>query len=284
MIIDFHTHTFPDSIAAKAIKKLSETADVAPCTDGTCAALSRSSTECGIDLSVLLPIATRPAQTEKINAEAIHTNTFMYRTRLLSFGTIHPENEDYEAILRSLKEEGIPGIKLHPVYQSVYVDDPRIINIISCAESLDLYTIIHAGYDIGFPEHDMVTPEHIKNMLKSTGAKRVILAHMGGWGCWDDVEKLLLADDDIRERIYLDTAFSMRPIDMRGMESNDIYLKNDQFLRMVRTLGADRVLFGTDSPWSRQADSLEVIKKSGLSPDEIKLVLGDNAAKILRIM
>jgi len=281
MLIDFHTHTFPDNIAASAIKKLAATADTKPHTNGTSTALTKATVENGFDYSVVLPIATKPSQTNGINERAVWQNRLSSSTHLISLGTIHPDNEDYSYILKSLKENGIRGIKIHPVYQRTCIDDERFLNIIACAESLDLFTVTHGGYDIGFPELDLVGPEHIMNVMKKIRPKRLILAHMGAWGCWDEVENTLLEDDFTRENVYLDTAFCLHPDDDAGIGANTTFLGAEQFVRIVKKIGAHRVLFGTDSPWSDQADSMNVIKKSGLSPEELDLIFGDNAAKLL---
>jgi predicted TIM-barrel fold metal-dependent hydrolase len=52
----------------------------------------------------------------------------------------------------------------------------------------------------------------------------------------------------------------------------------------VRKHSADKILFGSDSPWSSQRETLEMVKTSGLTPDELNLILENNAAKLLNIV
>ena len=52
-------------------------------------------------------------------------------------------------------------------------------------------------------------------------------------------------------------------------------------VRMVRTFGAERILFGTDSPWSGQRESLTWIRDTALNADELEAILGANAQKLL---
>ena len=61
MIIDFHTHAFPDKLAPKAMKILSSQSAFEPWTDGTVSGLKKSMDEFGIDISVVLGIATNDA-------------------------------------------------------------------------------------------------------------------------------------------------------------------------------------------------------------------------------
>lgn len=58
MIIDFHTHIFPDKLAPRATAHLSELCHEAPATDGTASGLIASMKRAGISLSVALPVLT----------------------------------------------------------------------------------------------------------------------------------------------------------------------------------------------------------------------------------
>ena len=189
MIIDFHTHTFPEELAGRAIGKLAASSRARNHLDGTAGALRASMREAGVDYSVLLPVVTRTGQQGDINRAAIETNRHSGETGLISFGGIHPENEDYREILRFLAENGVKGIKIHPVFQRVPIDDIRYLRIIECADENDMIVITHAGYDIGFPGEDFSSVERIRRMLDAVKPRKFVLAHMGGWDCWEEVEE-----------------------------------------------------------------------------------------------
>ncbi|MCI6870348.1 MAG: amidohydrolase family protein [Selenomonadales bacterium] len=276
MIIDFHTHSFPEEIAARAIAKLSGPSHMDPYTDGTRSGLLQSMKEGGIGLSVLMPVATSPRQTTSINRIAIETNEQSDKTGLASFGAVHPDNADYRIQLRTLAENGIKGIKLHPVFHQIYFDDIRYMRIVDCAAENNLAVTIHGGYDIGFPGQDFVTPEHILPVIKEVGHKKLIAAHMGGWSCWNDAEQLLACTD-----IYLDTSFSLMELYYHSGKRIE-HLSNEKFCCFVRHHGADKILFGSDSPWVSQKASVEAIRESGLNENEVKLILEDNAKALLK--
>lgn len=280
MIIDFHTHIFPENLAGRAVGKLAESARALNYLDGTAHALRVSMKEAGVDCSVLLPVVTRPGQQEEINRIAIETNERTKETGLLSFGGIHPENGDYRQILRRLAENGVKGIKIHPVFQRVSIDDIRYQRIIACASENDMIVITHAGYDIGFPGEEYASPAHIERVLDLVKPKKFVLAHMGGWGSWEEVEARIIGRD-----VWLDTAFSLLPVEpapgtLRRPEE-DPPLSREAFLRMVKGHGADRILFGTDSPWSGQSRMAAYLLESGLTPAEREAILGGNAAELL---
>lgn len=281
MIIDFHTHTFPDQIVKRAIAKLSESAHIKNYLDGTLDSLKTSMQEAGIDYAVLLPVVTKPSHQEEINRAAIQTNERFSETGILSFGGIHPDNVNYREIIKNLAAHGVRGIKLHPVFQQTYFDDIRYLRIMECACENDLIILTHAGLDASFPDQTFVTPDHIRMALKQVHPHKLVLAHMGGWGCWDAAENLLTEYD-----VWLDTAFTLSPLrDGTGAITNGSFkpLEREQFLRMVRTIGADRILFGSDSPWTDLAESLTLIRESGLAASEIQAILGKNAAGLLGI-
>lgn len=284
MIIDFHTHTFPDKLAERAVSSLAESARISNYLDGTTEDLRHSMKDAGIDCSVLLPVVTKPEQQSSINEIAIELNRHFRDTGLISFGGIHPDNEDYRQILQNLARNGIKGIKLHPVFQKTFLDDIRYLRIISCACEQNLIILIHAGYDISHPDQEYSTVPHIESMLDTLDPPKLVLAHMGGWNCWEETEKHLVGRD-----VWLDTAFSLLPlrhvsVNTQKTETDHSYrLSRESFLRMVKKHGAGRILFGSDSPWGGQAETVTALKDTGLSDTELKAVLGDNAAKLLQL-
>ena len=149
MIIDFHTHTFPDKIAGRALTKLSHNSHSKPFTDGTDTGLVRSMKESGIDLSVILPVATDPAQVMGINDSAARREEERLAEGLISFGAMHPDYEDWHGELARIRENGMKGIKIHPVYQETDLDDIRLLRIYDRCAELGLSVVIHAGFDIG---------------------------------------------------------------------------------------------------------------------------------------
>ncbi|MBQ3396133.1 MAG: amidohydrolase family protein [Synergistaceae bacterium] len=239
--------------------------------------------EAKISCSVIQPVATSPSQVIHINDSAININSRFKSSGIISFGAMHPELEDYDSELRRISKSGIKGIKLHPVYQNMPVDDARYIRILECAGKYDLWVMIHAGYDIGYPGNENAMPEKILRAMKSSGNERVILAHMGGWRCWHKSLELF-ADT----HAYIDTAFSLGSF----TPNNDGYYSRseecmmlcaDEFVKMIHAFGAERVLFGSDSPWASQTESVMALSALPLSESEKRKIFYENARSILRL-
>lgn len=162
MIIDFHTHTFPDEIAERTIHKLEAAAGIHARVNGTLAGLKTSMKQAGVDYSVILPVVTKPSQFDTINQCAAAMNG---SDHIISFGGIHPNNTDIPDKLAYIRQLGLPGIKLHPDYQEVHINDERYLKLITAAVDLGLLVIIHAGIDVGLPEEVHCPPEEAVQML-----------------------------------------------------------------------------------------------------------------------
>ena len=282
MIIDIHTHTFPDKIAAATLDKLKHLSHTIPFTDGTAAGLAASMARAGVDRSVVMPVATSPRQVPHVNDASARMNELGAQTGVLSFGCMHPDFDGWKEELARVRDLGLKGIKLHPQYQDTDFDDPRYLRILDRCGELGLVVLTHAGLDIGMPGKDNCAPEMVARVLEQVGPVKLVLAHMGSWRQWDRVEALLPGTG-----VYLDTSFSLgeiTPLDDGHYRPGDLPLLDEAaFLRMVRRFGPDRILFGTDSPWDDQGAALARLQALPLEPAELEAILGGNAKRLLGI-
>ena len=277
MRIDFHTHIFSEDIARRATEKLSKGADLPVFTDGTATGLITSMEKAGVDISLILPVATKPSQVAALNRSAIECNrrfslggkagTFP----LMFFGALHPECEDYRDILKELSKNGIRGIKLHPVFQNTPMDDICYKRITYYARELGLMVLFHVGRDATYLDTTLSSHKYAAGLLSDVGTDGIILAHMGGWAEWAEVPEFLS-----KYPVLVDTAFSLGPTKNPFGDMTD-----DCFMDVVRILGPDRILFGTDSPWTDQKTSIEYINRLPLSNEDRQAILGDNARRLL---
>ena len=266
MIIDFHTHIFPDGIAPKTIPFLEQRSGVKANTDGMLKGLLDAMDKSGVDLSVVHPVVTKPSQFESVNTFAKYVNDTC-QGKLISFGGIHPDCEDYKSKLEYIKSLGLPGIKLHPDYQGVFIDDVRYMRIIEYADELGLMILTHAGVDIGLPEPVHCPPDRMRKVLDAIRPKKMIVAHMGGWSQWEQVCEYLAG-----ENIYLDTAFCLD------------YISQEMFCKIWEKHDKDKILFATDSPWGEAGKTIAQLKAMPLSEEEVEDILANNAKKLLGFM
>lgn len=280
MIIDFHTHTFPGKISSKVVRKLGMAAHIRAYTDGSMEGLTASMALAGADYSVNLPVMTSPEQVEKINSSMIQHRESLLSQGIIAFGGMHPDYPDYKKEIRRLRENHIAGIKIHPAYQNINLDDIRMLRIIDCASEEGLITLTHAGMDIGIYDRNYCSVAHILKVIDEVHPEKFVLAHMGNWDCWQEVEQDLAGAP-----VWLDTAFSIGPIAKNPATDETPYeemnLTDEDFIRLCRKHGTDHILFATDSPWQDQADYISRIKSMSFTDTEKEHIFSGNAVALL---
>lgn len=259
MIIDFHTHIFPDALAARAIPMLAERSGFVPQTDGTVSGLLASMREAGIGKSVALSIATNAHQNKKVNDFVLS----LQDDRLIPFGSVHYE-ADWQYELDRLADGGIKGIKLHPDYQGFFIDDPAMCPIYEYILKKDMILLFHAGQDDGLPNPIHASPDRTARVLGMFTGEKVVLAHLGGFRQWDEVEQYLLGRD-----IYLD------------LSCTTPFMDSSRLTRLLRGHDSNKLLFATDCPWGNQKNDVAAISALDLEPHVKQGILGGNAARLL---
>ena len=262
MLIDFHTHSFPEMIASAALEKLSfVSGGMRPNTDGTVVGYKKLMSEQGVDKAVMLSIATNSTQQKKVNDFAAKVNS----EEIIAFGSIFPDSDDWSKELERIKSLGLKGVKLHPDYQGFSVDDEKMFPIYKKISSLGLITVFHAGLDYGFPPPYGATPEKLEKALKYFDSP-VVAAHWGGLDCGEGVVKHLCGKD-----IYFDTSF--------GYANMPKYYA----AKIIETHTADKMLFGSDCPWHTPEMEMRLLSTLKLTKDEMEKITHKNAEKLLNI-
>ena len=260
MLIDFHTHMFPDAIAAKAMPYLAEKGQIPYWGSATYADNLKQMDENGVDIAVVANIATSPHQEAKVNSFAIEING----PRFASFGSVHPHSENALSELERIAAAGLKGIKLHPEYQYFEVSDRAMYPVYQKCGELGLLILFHAGYDPGFRESFMASPPSLLQVAKDFPENRCVCAHRGGLWAWDGVETLLCGCPNL----YFDTSFCFT-------------MEAEQALRIIRKHGAERIVFGTDFPWNRVGETKGFLDKLPLRQEEKEQIYYKNAAMLL---
>ena len=267
MLIDFHTHVFPDKIAQSTISLLANNSGTHAYTDGTAEGLIKEMVRADADVCVTLPVLTKPSQFESITRFVVQLNE-KYKSqkrRLISFGGLHPDCDNIKEKIKFLKDNGIKGIKIHPDYQGTFIDDDKYYKIISTAKDYDMIVVTHAGVDYGYKDSPVrCTPELVKKIYKRVPYNKLVLAHYGGHKEWQEVSDLLCDLD-----CYFDTAFTLHEIDEKT------------FTEILNKHGADKILFATDCPWRGIKEDRETLLSYNLSEETLNSIFYKNALKLL---
>jgi predicted TIM-barrel fold metal-dependent hydrolase len=258
--VDVHTHAFPDFLAPRAIARLQEKGKTLARLDGTVEALLSSMDRAGVSRSVVCSVATGLDQFDAI----LNWSRQIAGRRIIPFPSLHPRSPGSGEEIRRVAEAGFSGIKLHPEYQDFFIDDPSLADFYGEADEAGLIILFHAGYDIGFPDSDRSSPGRIAQVRASFPRLRIIASHLGGFRQWDEVGRTLLGTD-----VYLDTSYVFG------------HIPRDLLLEIIRGHRPDRILFGSDSPWAGQGETLEEIGTLGLDPEIEGLIRSGNAMELL---
>ena len=271
MIIDFHTHVFPEKIAASTIRSLSERASIPPHSDGTVDGLLSDMRAGGVDIAVNLPVVTKYTQFDSVNAFAKAINDAPRDgapCRIISFAGIHPNEPDPERRMEEIRNFGFLGIKIHPDYQGCFIDDEAYVRILSIAKKYGLITVTHSGLDAAYVTEEIkCTPKRVLKLLDRLGGyDRLVLAHMGGRKLENDVYSLLAGED-----IYFDTAYVLSEI------------SRDMLEKIIERHTPSRILFASDSPWQNTAEDARRLRAFALGKDAEDKIFYQNAKKLLGI-
>ena len=274
MIIDFHTHNFPDAIAPRAIASMVEMLrhQFVPFGDGTLACQLADARANGIDRCVMCPIATKPSQADVILRSALEIRDGARGEEaarvIIPLASVHPADPDFKAHLKAIADAGIPGIKLHPYYQGFRLDDPAVFPFFAAVRDLGLFVIAHCGYDHGFLNVPMCCgPVEIAALLAAVPGlgPRFVAAHLGGReGNPPGATDMLLETGCL-----IDTACL------------EILQDEPDAIRVMETWPTERIVFGTDYPWNRQRRLVEWVKRYRPDPVEQELIFHGNAERVL---
>ena len=261
-IIDAHCHIYPEKIAAKAVNGTDNFYGEHSVGTGTVEDLISREEKAGVDRFIVQSVATTPHQVASIN-NFIATEVAKNPKKLTGLGTLHPESEDIKGDVEHLVSLGLKGVKLHPDIQAFRLDDERCLKIYELCEEKGLILLLHTGDN----RYDYSNPNRLLPVLKTFKNMKVIGAHFGGYSIWEEACKVYC---DI-PNFYVDCSSSMP------------WLIPETTLKIIRTYGADKVLFGTDYPMWNPKLEIESILSLGLDENEIMSILNINAKKLFNL-
>ncbi len=260
-IIDCHCHVYPDKIADRAVEGIHNFYNLHMGYDGRYSTLVEEGSKSGIKHYVIFSVATTPKQVQAINSFIAETvkNSGGIMTGL---GSLHPDSNNIEEDYSHIKELGLKGVKLHPDFQRVPIDDKRCESIYELCRG-DLPVLLHTGDS----RYDFSNPDRIIPVLEKYPDLTVIGAHFGGWSVWDEAASKLSSYPNF----YVDCSSSFD------------WMTAEKAKSIVRAYGADKVLFASDYPmWSYEIE-LKRFFEMGLTADETEKILYKNAIRLFGI-
>lgn len=259
MIIDAHTHIWPDKIAALALGG-NRVPGLEARGDGTVSGLTADMARSGVDLSCCLAIANEARHVDSVNRFVAG----LADEKHFPFGTVHVELP-VEENLASLERHGIRAVKIHPLFQRYGLDDPRLWEIFEAFGS-DYAVITHVGEGGDAFTNGLSNPGMIRDITRQFPDLRLMACHFGGYKILDDAEEMLSGTDVVLETSWPPSLSTIRPERVRDL---------------IRNHGAERIVFGSDWPMTSPEEEIRAIEALGLRDDELELVLGGTLAGVL---
>ncbi len=261
IIIDSHTHVWPDKVAEKAKDYLKQSFSMPISVIPTVSNLLRIMDENAISKSVIASVASRPDQVISINNWLFKTD----RKRFIPFASIHPFYDKWKEELKRIKDNAF-GIKFQPEFQDFYIDDEKIFPLYEHIQKLDIPVLFHCGTELSLPGVIHASPDKIIKITDKFPEMKFIGAHMGGFKIWDEVIEKLAG-----RNIYFDTSSSIS------------YMKKQQLDMLMEKHSVDKILFGTDFPVGNQKKEIDFLKSLDIEEDKKIKLFGGNIMKLLNL-
>jgi uncharacterized protein len=257
VIIDCHTHIWPDKIARAALAKPAD--DLTRKGDGTASGCVESMKRAGIDRSVAFGVSNDAAHRDAANRFVAGLD----REWFIPFGTIHTD-ATVEENLANLREHDIHAVKLHPLFQGISLADPRLWENLEAMQG-EFVILTHVGE--GGEGSERCTPQMLADLVERFPDLDLIAAHFGGFRLLEEVEEKVLGLP-----VHVDTSWPP------GLGSID----PDRVRGMIERHGADRVVFGSDWPIVDPADDVAAVRALGLPDEQTEAIFSGNLLDLLR--
>lgn len=262
MIVDAHCHVWPDALAARLVAARPAGMDAVG--DGTVGGLLRSMDAAGIDMGCTLAIANEARHVARTN-EFVGS---LDRDRFIPCGTVH-SGLSVEDNLRSLRENGIAGVKFHPNFQNMSLADEAVLDIFRGLAEAGIPVLAHVGEGSDPAASERGAPHHLPAVLDAVPGLTLVAFHFGGYHDLEAAGAAAVGD----RRLLLETSW---PPAVGALGA-------DRLRELIERHGADRVVFGSDWPMADPAREISTIRSLGLPADHERAVLGENLAAIFDI-
>ena len=279
MIIDAHCHIFPESFSQRRAELATQDTTFAALFSNpksglaTTAELLQAMDRDRVDVSVIMGMGWASQDI------AVEVNNFLIQARqdhphhLVGFCSVNPAWGRLAAReIRRCIEAGLQGVgELHPDTQGFDITSQiQMKPVMMAAFELGVPVVIHASEPVGhsYPGKGSTTPEKLYRFILNFPENDIICAHWGGglpfYALMPEVDKAL-------RNVYFDTAVS------------PFLYEKQVFATAASLVGPGKILLGSDYPLVSHCRLARELHDSGLEPEAEKAILGENAAKLLKL-
>lgn len=252
MIIDADVHIAPEPTGGNSIK-LDE--------------LLRRMDRAGVDkaLTWLQPPYRREIASSN---EYVYGATRLHPDRILGFGWADPNlglSHARDMVKRCIDAYNFYGVKLNGAQNDFYIDSPDAMAVAEEVAKTGRMLAYHIGGDS--PEH--THPFRLAKIAKAFPETKIFMVHMGGAHFHDFGNAAIEFAQECPNVTIIGSVIRCIPL-----------------LKAIKTLGAERVCFGSDTPFELM--HVEVAKYRSLLSDAVtdeeqNLIMGGNIARLFQL-
>jgi predicted TIM-barrel fold metal-dependent hydrolase len=281
-VIDAHVHAFP---TAEWGRSWQTEARFEPVRDGTLDDVTARMEAAGIEAGVLLLFARPGGRSREEAAGDIRAlnrwglDVARRDPRFLPFVGVDPNvlsPDELVAEIRDGTTAGARGVKIVPPAMQRYADDPLLEPVFATAVELGLPVLSQSGAGGSVPpgpRGPFGRPGAWDGVLSRHKDLRVVLAHMGH-GFEDELVELMRAHDNV----VTDTSLRLgHPRDEHPWDDEAA----ERLVALIRRVGAERVLFGTNYPIADPVEYVDRFNALPLTSLERELIGRENASVLI---
>lgn len=218
---------------------------------------------CGIQRAVCAPhVAIGPDA--PLGNDFVADAAGRFPDRFVAYCTVnpnYPEREMLEEMDRCVARGGFRGIKIHPSVHLYPADGPNYRPMWAFAQEHELPVLAHT-----WESDRLCGPLMFSGIGKAYPRAQILLGHSGASPVGMD-QSIKAAQDS--PNLHLDLTASYLPYGMLEV--------------MVASVGADRVLFGTDTPFLDGRPKIGQVASARISDQEKRSIFGLNAKRLFRL-
>lgn len=193
-----------------------------------------------------------------------------------------------QEIIDKVSNYGARGVKLHPPIGRYYPHDRVMWSAYEACVDLDVPILFHCGPHPHFDGRSLVPqpvlysrPSHFVDIVARFPELKIVLAHMGVGpdnrfpDLYPPLYKEAIAVAKQCPQLYFDTCAVVEP---RWSPA-----PLEDWVAMIREIGAERVLFGSDYPAFDPARDVQWWQQSSLTAAEKRLIFAENARRVFKL-
>jgi predicted TIM-barrel fold metal-dependent hydrolase len=247
--------------------------------------------EAGVDRVMVMPVdwglvpAFKDATMDIWEQHELHARvTRKYPDRMVAFACFDPRRPNAVSMLeRAVKELGMVGLKIHPG-AGFFPNDRAVYPMYEKALELGIPVMVHTGPEPKPLYSRHCQPVYVDDVAADFPDLTIILAHAGLSAWWQEAAGIA----SVAPNVYLDISGWQAMARLRPLEFYTILRS------LISTVGARRILWGSDYPalrlllsesaWVKAiTDPPEIARQHGITfvPEEVSAIMGDNAARLL---